>query len=111
MVLQDEAARRTGNRGSGTRQNPHRAGQSARRVFQLDAEYSRLDIVAPALVGPSHPGVVLQGAPSRYRGARNADEMRGMRLRTSHAGRRYARHVVQLGIVAFFNAGLARADS
>src|SRR5437763_12712049 len=110
MVLQDEAAGRTGHRRGGTRRNLDGAGQPARRIFQLDAEHPRLDFVAATLVGAPNPGVVLQGTQTHYGGARYAREVRHVRLDKPRAGSRRPRYLVQLGIVAVFDTGLAREN-
>src|SRR4029077_16039457 len=107
MVLQDETAGGTGDCGGGAGRNSDRAGKPARGIFQLDEEYSRLDALTATLVGTQDSGVVLQGEQASHRGARAAGKMRYVRAGESRAGPGRSRHVVQLGIVAVFDAWVA----
>ena len=107
VVLQNEAAGRPGDCGGGARRDSHRAGQPAGRIFQLDAQYSRLDAVAATVVGPPDSGVVLRGIGARDGGARDAGEVRDVRIGKFEAGSGCAGHLVQLGAVAVFDAGMA----
>ena len=72
----------------------------------------RLVHLAPALVGPSHPGLVLPPSGhvtvARAGSDRSARECGSTRAR---AGRGRARHLVLVGAVAVLDAGLARADA
>ena len=46
------------------RRRAHRAGALRQGVLPLDGEHPRLVHLAPAVVGPPHPGVVLRQRPS-----------------------------------------------
>ncbi len=78
-------------------------------VRPLDGEHSQLADLAPALVGSSHPRVVLR---RRRVDARVADGSRRLSaLRRPRApGHRRPRHVVLLGVVAVLDLGMAGPD-
>ena len=69
MVCEDGTAGQAGNRGSSQRENEVYPRTSGEGLLQLDGEYQRLVHQPPALVGPSHSGVVLcglRGKPSSH---------------------------------------------
>ena len=80
---------------------------SGEGLLQLDGEYQRLVHQPPALVGPSHSGVVLCGLRGNRRRTRNAGYLPALRRPSSASGPGYARHVVQFCAVAVFHVGLA----
>src|SRR4029077_5703805 len=108
VVLQDEATGRAGDRGGGVRRYSNCAGEPAPGIFQLDEEYPGLDAVAAALGGTPHYGVVLRGLQAGARGRGGTVEMREMRIDKADAGSGCAGYLVQLGIVAVFDARVAR---
>ena len=80
-------------------------------------QHPRLVHLAPALVGPPHPGVVLRGraaaaASTRRRATtRRRPRVPEVRRRRARAGRGRARHLVLVGAVAVLDARLARRDA
>jgi valyl-tRNA synthetase len=109
-----------------------RAEELGKDLFRMDGEHPALVHLAPALVGPSDPGLVRagrQGVRRRDRGrgrrqrarllrragrhhAEQAREM-ALELRSAihHARRGRARHLVLLGAVAVLDARLAGRDA
>ena len=79
--------------------------------LQLDGEHPRLVHLAPALVGPSHPGVLVPALRPYDGRGRAPAEMREVRRRRPAPGRRRPRHLVQLGAVAVLDARMARPDA
>src|SRR5712692_5267335 len=73
----------------------------------MDAQYPRLDAVAAALVGTPDSGMALRELQRDYRGARGPREVPEVRLDNPGAGPGCLGHVVQLGALAFCDAGLA----
>src|SRR5579871_6319028 len=104
-----EAAGRTGDQGGDRRTEayPVRAGELGEDLSQLDAEHPRLVCLAAALVGSSDSGVALRGLQGIRGRARSSDSLPQVRIAEAGAGDRRARHMVQLGFVAFFDSGLA----
>src|SRR5207237_2189388 len=78
------------------------------RALPLDAQHPRLVRLAPALVGPPDPRLVLRVRP-RYGVAADAPGLRDLPLGPPDAGSRRARHLVLLGAVAVLHPRLARA--
>ena len=102
-------------RGTGARGDPQRADADPPRAIREDLgaladQHPRLERLAPAVVGPSHPGLVLPGRP-RDGVVRGGRPGRLRRLRPAGdraaAGPRHLRHLVQLGAVAVLDARLA----
>ena len=82
------------------------AGAAERRRAQLARQHPRLVHLAPDLVGPPDPGLVLPGRP--HDGGRvGARRVRRVRLDRAPAGRRRARHVVLVRALAVRDARLA----
>ncbi len=77
---------------------------------ELAGQYTRLDLVAAALVGAPDPGMVLHGLQRDDRGGRSAGEMHEVRIGEVDKGSGRAGYVVQLGAVAVFDSGLAGED-
>ena len=125
---QDHGAAR--DRGGALGRHRVRAEELGKDLFRVDGEHPALVHLAPALVGPSDPGVVRagrQGVRRRDRGGSGRQRARLLRRAGSHhagAGRRdgarsgqarrfhhprrgRARHLVLLGAVAVLDAGLA----
>ena len=78
-------------------------------LFQLDGEYPRLVHLAPTLVGPSHPRILVR--PLRRCStivARAPGGLPEVRRRRLAPGRGRARYLVLLGAVAVFDARMAR---
>ena len=102
-------------RGAGARGDPQRPDADPPRAIREDLgaladQHPRLERLAPAVVGPSHPGLVLPGRARDgvVRGGRSR-RLRGLRPpgRRPPAGPRHLRYVVQLRAVAVLDAGLA----
>ena len=110
MVRAYRAARRPGHRGGRGGPHPLRPGGLGQDLFRVDAQHRRLVHLAPALVGPSHPGLVRPRGqclrrPRRSRGTR---PVRHRREHPPAPGPRCPRHLVLLGAVAVLDLGLAR---
>ncbi len=60
MRMEPRRTRPTGHRGGEGRPHPLRAGALREGLPELDGEHPRLVRLAPALVGPSHPRLVLR---------------------------------------------------
>ena len=114
VVRRRQEARRAADRGGARRARDLRARARPRGVLPLDGEHRAVVHLAPALVGPSDPGLVRPGQEGvrgdvggrgQGRGARALRQGRGARARS-----RRARHLVQLGAVAVLDPGLARRD-
>ena len=89
--------------------HPLHAGDVREDLSQLDGEHPRLVHLAPALVGPSHPGVALRRLPQDHRRPRRPHRLRPLRLGADHAGDRRARHLVLLGPAAGLRLRLAQS--
>ena len=110
VVHPDDAARGTRARGDPQRADPDPPRAIREDLGALADQHPRLERLAPAVVGPPHPrlvlpgrprdGVVRRGGPGRLRRLRPA-------RRRAPAGPRHLRHVVQLGAVAVLDPGLA----
>src|ERR1700687_5997774 len=111
MVLQNETAGGAGNCGGGARRDSDRSRKPAPGIYELDAEYPRLDAVAATVVGTPNPRMVLQREPAHHSGAPGAGEVREVRIGEPGTGSGRAGYLVQLGAVAVFDAGLARQNS
>ena len=94
-------------RGAGTAVCSSCPEHFTRRLPQLDGEHPRLEHLAPALVGPPHPGLVLPALrrDDRHRGG-DARRLPALR-RAGRAGSRRARHLVLLRALAVLDPGLA----
>ena len=79
-------------------------------VLPLDGEHPRLGDLAPALVGPPHPGVVLRPGREHARVAHRSDRVPAVR-RGAAAGHRRARHLVLLRPLAVLHPRVARGDA
>ena len=91
------------------RRGPRRPGRDppaepGAALLRLGRQHARLVHLAPAVVGPPHPGLV---RPER-RDASASVPTTSRRRRGLDAGPRRARHLVLLGAVAVLDAGLAR---
>ena len=107
MVREDGAAGRAGA-GCGARR-PHSdpAGTLAGRVHQLARRHSRLEHLAPVVVGPSRAGVLLRWMRAATNSVAHADhDLRGVWWNAA-AGRRRPRHLVLELALADVDAGLA----
>ena len=97
--------------GGGRRRGPRRPGQDppggdGDALLRLGRQHARLVHLAPAVVGPPHPGLVRPERRDRLRRpGRRAADRRGL-----DAGRRRPRHLVLLRPVAVLHARLAGAD-
>ena len=98
----------------GGRGRPHevRAGELVEDLLRMDAQHQGLVREPPALVGPSHSGLVRRSRQDlrRARRSRGAQEAFAGTDREAHAGPGRARHLVLLGAVAVLHAGLAGQD-
>ena len=113
VVCRCQDPRRAGDRGGGVRPHPLRARAVGEHLFRVDAQHPALVHLAPALVGPPHPGMVWPRRPGlrrrlRGRGGRAGGAPlwpgRGADARCGRAG-----YLVQLGPLAVFHSRLARA--
>ena len=134
VVRQRQGAGRAGDRGGARRPHAVRAEELGEDLFRLDGEHPAVVHLAPALVGPSDPGLVRAGRQGvrrrdRGRGAgrrarllrrqRRADAGRGRQDRRERgpprdvpqARRGRARHLVLLRAVAVLDARLAGRDA
>ena len=114
VVRPHGAARRGGARGDALGRDAHPPGAVREDLGALDDQHPRLERVAPAVVGPPDPGLVLPGRPRHgERGRRTVQPpARCARRPASRArpGPGHLRHLVQLGAVAVLDARLARPD-
>ena len=109
MVRPHQDPRRRGHprrRGRLDRVHPGELGQDLLRV---DVQHPRLVHLAPALVGPPHPGLVLPRLRPDHGGHGGPGEVRQVRRR-ARPGRGRPRHLVLLGPVALRDARLAGRD-
>ena len=115
MVRRRQEARRGADRGGARRAREVRARARPRRVLPLDGEHRAVVHLAPALVGPSDPGLVRAGQEGVRGAVGGRGEGRGAHAlrqgRGAGARSRRARHLVQLGAVAVLDPGLARPDA
>ena len=100
VVREDGAAGQAGDRGGGAGEDQVRPRELDEDLLPLDAQHPGLVHLAPALVGPPHPGLVLRSAarrpsPAPRRGA--CPKCGGDR---AQAGRGRARHLVLVRAVA-----------
>ncbi len=80
VVHPDRTARRAGARGDPRGPDPHPARAVREDLGALADRHPRLERVAPAVVGPPHPGLVLPGRPRHGVGrARRPGRLRGLR--------------------------------
>ena len=91
VVRQRQAAGGAGDRGGARRQDDVRAGELGEDLFRLDGEHPALVHLAPALVGPSDPGVVRAGR----QGVRRRDRGRGAAARTPTTKRPARSSIIQ----------------
>ena len=104
-----------GDRGGEARPHHFRAEELGDHLFPLDGEHPALVHLAPAVVGPSDPGLVRarrQDLRRRGRGGgarRSQDALRQGGCAEARRGR--ARHLVLLRAVAVLDARLARPDA
>ena len=82
----------------------------SKQFTRLDGQPPRLEHQPPALVGPSHPGLVLPGRP-RHGGRGGSASVRDVRQRAARAGPGRARHVVLVPALAVLDARMAGADA
>ena len=110
VVVRDGGARATRDRGAAgaARSLPPRVAAPVRD--RLARDDPRLVPLAPALVGPPAPDLVLPGRP-RQRRRHRARRVRRVRLHGARARPRRARHVVLLGALALRDARLAGPDA
>ncbi len=83
VVLQRRRAGQAGDRGGGVRQDRIRAEAVGEHLLRLDARYPALVHFAPALVGPSHPGLVRTGRHGLRRQGRGRRRCPGARIITA----------------------------
>ena len=76
-------------------------------VLRVDEEHPRLVHLAPAVVGPPHPGVVLRPCGDDHGRARAIRRPASGAAARAAAGRGRPRHLVLVGAVAVLDAGLA----
>ena len=112
VVGQGRAARREGGRGRRERQDEVRPRAVDEDVHALDDQHQGLVHLAPAVVGPSHPGVVLRRVrrTSRCR-ARDADARAASAAARSKQDEDVLDTWFSLGAVAVLDARLAREDA
>ena len=106
------ASSRSADEGAcGGARRPHDVPSEAlgEHLFQLDGERLRLVHLAPTMVGPSHPRVLVRAMRRDDGRGRAPGDMHQVRRQRSAPGRGRARHLVQLGAVAVFDPGMARA--
>ncbi len=111
VVRQDGAAGRASHRGGRAGQDPLRPRELDEDLLSLDAEHPRLVHLAPALVGPPHPGLVLRRLQRGARGAPGPCGLRAVWRERPEPGRRRARHLVLVLAVALRHPGLAGRDA
>ena len=110
VVRAHGSAGRQGARGDAVRRHDDPARAAREDVGTLDDQHPGLERVAPAVVGPPDPGLVLPGRPRhRVRGAGRPDGLRHVRQagRRARPGPGHLRHLVQLGAVAVLDPRLA----
>ena len=98
------------DRGGARREDHVLARAVAEGLRELDGGPARLEHLAAALVGASHPGVVLPGR-ARHGGPRGSRRVRDVRFGGARAGPGCPRHVVLLAALAVLDARLARRDT
>ncbi len=109
VVRPDQAAGRRGHPGRRERRDPVHPAELDEDLLRVDVQYPRLVHLAPALVGPPDPGLVLPGLPAhdgRHGGAGEVCEVR----RAGRPGRGRPRHLVLVSALAVRDARLARRD-
>ena len=89
---------------------PLRAGVLGEDLLRLAGEHPRLVHLAPALVGPPDPGLLLRERPPVTVADEDPDGLRDLRLGRAGAGPGRARHLVLLGALALLDPRLARGD-
>ena len=107
VVLPHGRAGEAGDRSRRRRRGPHPARAVEARLSQLDERDPALVRLAPALVGPPDPGLVLRRLRGDLRRRGGAGALRQLRRRAAPGGGR-ARHLVQLGDLALRHPRLAR---
>ena len=109
MVLPNAAPGRAGDCGRGARRCSDGSGEPANGISELDEEYPGLDAFAAVVVGTPNTGVVLR-LRRDYCGEGRAKDVPEVRIGQTAAGSGCPGYVVQLGLVAVFDAGLAGED-
>ena len=109
VVRARQAAGRRGACGGARRPHDLPSEVLGEHLFQLDGERLRLVHLAPTMVGPSHPRLLVRAMRRDDGRGRASGGVHQVRRRRSAPGRGRARHLVQLGAVAVFDPGMARA--
>ena len=110
VVRADQAAGRRGHprrRGRRDRVHPGELGQD---LLRLDVQHPRLVHLAPALVGPPHPGLVLPGLRPDHGGHGGRRRSAPSAAAAARPGRGRPRHLVLLRPVALLHPRLAGRD-
>ncbi len=110
VVAGDGGARGARDRRGQGRPSPLHARALRARLPRLDGEHPRLVHLAPDLVGPPDPGLVLPRRP-RHRRRDRACGVRRVRLGRAAAGGGRPRHVVLVGALSVRDARLAGRDA
>ena len=110
VVAGDGGARGACDRRGQGRASPLHARALRARLPRLDGEHPRLVHLAPDLVGPPDPGLVLPRRP-RHRRRDRAWGVRRVRLGRAAAGGGRPRHVVLVGALSLRDARLAGRDA
>src|SRR5207245_5679865 len=103
VVREREAAGRRGHQGRAPGPDQDRAARLDEDVRPLDGENPAMVHLPSALVGPSHPGLVLPARPQRARLAGGPDGLSHLR-RPGATGHRRARYLVLVWALAVFDA-------
>ena len=111
VVREDGAPGRARPRRGGGRAHPLRARELDQDLLRMDAQHPRLVHLAPALVGPSHPGLDLREVRGADGGARGARRLPEVRRHGARPGDGRARHLVLLRPLPVLHAGLAGQDA
>ncbi len=82
VVRQDDAAGDRGAWRAQVRAVAHRARALHQDLHRLAGKHPRLEYLAPVLVGPPHPSLVLPGLRRDRRRARRPDDLHALRQRT-----------------------------
>ena len=107
VVRPDRAARPRGDPGGRGGRHTVRPVQLGENLLRMDVQHPRLVHIPPALVGSSHPGLVLRGLRRSHGCAHGSDHLPELWIWQTEAGRGCSRYVVQFGPLALLNNGMA----